>query len=93
MEIEFSYGERISILKFYPIVILFWVEENGEKKKKKKDRNANTRSNYEIFRGISCNSSVNVTANLFYECDIGINDDKNKIEKKKKIGNKFARVI
>lgn len=36
MEIEFSYGERISILKFYPIVILFWVEENGGKKKKKR---------------------------------------------------------
>lgn len=67
MEIEFSYG-RISVLKFYPIVILFWVEENerGKKKRKKgsKRKHAFKWWNYEIFK-ISCNSSVNVTANLF----------------------------
>lgn len=51
MEIEFSYG-RISVLKFYPIVILFWVEENEreKKRKKKKDRSANTRLNDEIMK-------------------------------------------
>lgn len=68
MEIEFSYG-RISVLKFYPIVILFWVEENerGKKKRKKgsKRKHAFKWWNYEIFK-ISCNSSVNVTANLFH---------------------------
>ena len=37
MEIEFSYG-RISVLKFYPIVILFRVEENEREKKERKKR-------------------------------------------------------
>lgn len=95
MEIEFSYGERISVLKFYPIVILFWVEENGGRKKKRKKRiEAQTRvRNYEIFRGISCNSSVNVTSNLSHTNAIleltVIKIRKKKKEKRSEINSRY----